>query len=144
MAQSRNEKILRAIIDGTEYTDPPQSRIEALLIELLNQGGGGGGSDAYDVTFTPGEDGYTADKTFAEAMQAFLGGKVLRAFRLLDIDGTPTKIFFGTLAYAEESIVFASPFGYADEGTSYINVIQLVLNPDETVSEETYSYGYQT
>lgn len=143
MDLSRHEKILRAIIDGTEYTDPPQSRIEALLIELLDQGGGGG-SDAYDITFSPGDDGYTADKTFAEAMQAFLGGKVLRAFRLLEIDGTPAKIFFGTLAYAEESIVFAAPFGYADEGTSYINIIQLVLNPDETVSEETYSYGYQT
>lgn len=142
--KSRNEQILEAIINGTEYTDPPQSRIEALLIELLNQGGGGGGGDAYDIIFTPGEDGYTADKTFAEAMQAFLSGKVLRAFRLLDIDETPTKIFFGNLAFAEESIAFASSYGYADEGTSYINIYQLVLNPDETVSEETYSYGYQT
>lgn len=32
--QSRNEAILRATIDGTEYTDPPQSRIEDLLIQL--------------------------------------------------------------------------------------------------------------
>lgn len=32
--QSRNEAILRATIDGTEYTDPPQSRIEDLLLEL--------------------------------------------------------------------------------------------------------------
>lgn len=32
--QSRNEAILTAIIDGVEYTAPPQSRIEALLIEL--------------------------------------------------------------------------------------------------------------
>lgn len=41
--QSRNEAILTAIIDGTEYTAPPQSRIEALLIELkeaIEQGGG--------------------------------------------------------------------------------------------------------
>ena len=41
--QSRNEAILRATIDGTEYTDPPQSRIEDLLIELkeaIEQGGG--------------------------------------------------------------------------------------------------------
>ena len=41
--QSRNEAILRATIDGTEYTDPPQSRIEDLLLELkeaIEQGGG--------------------------------------------------------------------------------------------------------
>ena len=42
--QSRNEAILRATIDGTEYTAPPQSRIEDLLIELkaaIEQSGGG-------------------------------------------------------------------------------------------------------
>ena len=32
--QSRDEEILAAIIDGTEYTDVPQSRIEYLLLEL--------------------------------------------------------------------------------------------------------------
>lgn len=32
--QSRNEAILQDTIDGVEYTDPPQSRIEALLVEL--------------------------------------------------------------------------------------------------------------
>lgn len=45
--QSRNEAILQATIDGTEYTDPPQSRIEDLLIELketIEEGGGGGGT----------------------------------------------------------------------------------------------------
>lgn len=45
--QSRNEAILQATIDGTEYTDPPQSRIEGLLLELketIEEGGGGGGT----------------------------------------------------------------------------------------------------
>ena len=32
--QSRNEAILRATIDGTEYEAPPQSRMEDLLVEL--------------------------------------------------------------------------------------------------------------
>lgn len=32
--QSRNEAILQDTIDGVEYTDPPQSRIEDLLIKL--------------------------------------------------------------------------------------------------------------
>lgn len=43
-AQSRNESILQSIIDGTQYTDPPQSRIEDLLLqvkEVIEEGGGG-------------------------------------------------------------------------------------------------------
>lgn len=46
--ESRNEQILRATIDGTEYTDEPQSRIEALLLELkesIEAGGSAGGID---------------------------------------------------------------------------------------------------
>lgn len=35
--QSRNEAILQSIINDTEYTAPPQSRIEALLLELKGQ-----------------------------------------------------------------------------------------------------------
>lgn len=42
---SRSEAILTSIINGTEYTDPPLSRLEALLLELKNGGGGGGGSE---------------------------------------------------------------------------------------------------
>lgn len=43
--QSRNEAILQATLDGTAYTDPPQSRIESLLLQLkaaIETGGGGG------------------------------------------------------------------------------------------------------
>ena len=32
--QGENEEILQSIIDGTEYTKQPQSRIAALLLEL--------------------------------------------------------------------------------------------------------------
>ncbi len=41
--QSRNEAILESMIAGTPYTAPPQSRIEDLLIQIKNQGIGGGG-----------------------------------------------------------------------------------------------------
>ena len=49
--EGRNAAILRATIDGTEYTDPPQSVIEELLIELketIEAGGGGGGTTNYN------------------------------------------------------------------------------------------------
>lgn len=45
----RNSAILQSIIDGTEYTDPPQSHIEELLIELKQIiEAGGGGTESYD------------------------------------------------------------------------------------------------
>ena len=55
--QSRNEAILQATIDGTPYTAPPQSRIEALLIQLkevIEAGGGGGGK--VDMAQAGGKD----------------------------------------------------------------------------------------
>lgn len=59
--QSRNEAILRATIDGTEYTDPPQSRIEDLLIELKEAIEEGGGSvESYEqLTNKPQINGTT-------------------------------------------------------------------------------------
>lgn len=59
--QSRNEAILRATIDGTEYTDPPQSRMEDLLIELKEAIEEGGGSvESYEqLTNKPQINGTT-------------------------------------------------------------------------------------
>ena len=45
--QSRGEEILAATIDGTEYTDEPQSRIEYLLLELKDAIEGDGSSTDY-------------------------------------------------------------------------------------------------
>ena len=47
----RNSAILQSIIDGTEYTEPPQSHIEELLIELKEviESGGGGGTTNYNA-----------------------------------------------------------------------------------------------
>jgi len=51
--QSRAEEILIATINGTEYSNLPQSRIEYLLLELKEAieagGGGGGGTTNYNL-----------------------------------------------------------------------------------------------
>ena len=53
--EGRNAAILQSIIDGTAYTDPPQSRIEELLIELKQviEAGGGGVEDYGGLTGKP-------------------------------------------------------------------------------------------
>lgn len=67
--QSRNEEILIAAIDGTEYNKLPQSRIEELLLELkevIEEGGGGGTTNYNLLTNLPQINGVTlkGDKSF--------------------------------------------------------------------------------
>lgn len=47
-ANWRNEEILQSIIDGTEYTENPQSRIEDLLIQIKRLIEDSGGSSDYE------------------------------------------------------------------------------------------------
>lgn len=94
--QGRNADILQSIIDNTEYTDPPQSRIEDLLLqlkELIEEGGGGGG----DVTSVNGKTGavtLTASDvgayTTAET-DALLGDKQNKTLSASVKIGTETK-----------------------------------------------------
>ena len=46
--QSRVEEIIKAGVDGETYDKPAQSRVEYLLKELINSGGGGGGTGDYN------------------------------------------------------------------------------------------------
>ena len=46
--QSRNEAILQNMLGADNVLEPPQSRIEALLQEILESGGGGGGTTDYE------------------------------------------------------------------------------------------------
>lgn len=81
---SRNEKILRKILGEDIELDEPQSRIEALLQQLLDLIGAGGSAlnDLFIVNYTPAEgsehDGQlqlTADKTAHEIYEAYVTGK---------------------------------------------------------------------
>ena len=46
--QSRNEAILQNMLGADNVLEPPQSRVEALLQEILESGGGGGGTTDYE------------------------------------------------------------------------------------------------
>jgi len=90
--RSRNEEILRATIDGTEYDAPPQSRIEDLLIQLkeaIEHGGGGGGGDVTGVkgsaesTYRKGNVNLTAENIGVEA------GAEVNAIASISLNGDP-------------------------------------------------------
>lgn len=63
---SNVENILQATIDGTEYNEPTESRVEELLVELketIEEGGGGGGGTGEERHGTVGKkNGITADE----------------------------------------------------------------------------------
>lgn len=46
--QSREEAILQNMLGANNVLERPQSRVEALLQEILNSGGGGGGTTNYE------------------------------------------------------------------------------------------------
>lgn len=52
---SREEQILQSMIDGTDYNEPPKSRVEYLLLQLkaIIEGGGGGVSDYTELSNKP-------------------------------------------------------------------------------------------
>lgn len=57
MGWSRAEQIIQAGIDGETYDGAPHSRLEALLIELINKGGGGGTTNYNSLENLPTIDG---------------------------------------------------------------------------------------
>lgn len=77
--QSRNEAILRSIIDGTEYVALPQSRIEELLLQLKEVIVAGGGSvSPEDIQAAIEEylNSHEADIVTEQELSDALAGKV--------------------------------------------------------------------
>lgn len=101
--QSRNEAILRATIDGTEYTAPPQSRIEDLLLELkeaIEQGGTGEGDMKKSV--------YDSDDAVATA-----GG--IAAY----VDDEITDLHLGTASTKNSTSVVTESSDLVESGAVY-------------------------
>lgn len=68
---SRAEDILQATVDGTSYDEPPQSRVENLLLdlkEIIEQGGGGGGTVVVDKEISETSKNPVQNKVIAEAL----------------------------------------------------------------------------
>ena len=110
--QSRNEAILRATIDGTEYTDPPESRIEDLLLELkeaIEQGGGGGTTVVANPTGEPTDD----------LNKVQIGSTIYDIPEGAEVEANPTDSASETLTKLKvDNIIYSVPSGGGGGGTS--------------------------
>ena len=57
MADNRVDDIRESIANGSPYDTPPQSRVEYLLLQIKNQGGGGGTKDYNELINKPSING---------------------------------------------------------------------------------------
>lgn len=81
MADSRIEKQLKKILGESVVTEPPQSRVEVLVQEIIDQGGGGGGASILmvNVEYTSDIDYeyFTLDKTWQEIHECMVNGGIV-------------------------------------------------------------------
>lgn len=123
--QSRNEAILRAMIDGTEYTDPPQSRIEDLLIELKETIESGGSKiKLADVSGAAVALSFnTASLTWTDPEDIIVSGSTLAKWKgtkvLRKVGSAPEDINDGTLVVDSTVKNQYSSSGFTDTNLEY-------------------------
>lgn len=106
--QSRNEAILQNILGAENVLGEPQSRIEALLMQILEQGGGGGAVDSVN-----GQTGTVVlDAEDVGAQTPFMTDTIAIAVSDWD-NGSCTKTVTGMTA---DSLVFVK---YSDTETDF-------------------------
>lgn len=124
--QGRNADILQSIVDGTEYTAPPQSRIEDLLLqvkEVIEEGGGTKirladvSGAAVSMTNT------TATLTWTDPEDIVVSGSVLAKWAgtkvLRKIGSAPESITDGVVVVDSKIKNQYSANGYEDTGLEY-------------------------
>lgn len=126
--QSRNEAILRATIDGTEYTAPPQSRIEDLLIELKSAIEGGGG-------IVPNPDGEATAELGKLQIDETIYSIVTKAVN--DLENYYTKTEVNNIAQARFAVVAQLPTEDIQK-----NVIYLVPKSTAQTNNDYDEYIY--
>ena len=109
--QSRNEAILESIVEGTEYTDPPQSRIEDLLLdvkEVIEQGGGG-------TTVVANPEGTATD----DLSKLQVGQTIYAIPEGTEVEANPQDSASETLSKLKvDDIIYSIPNGGGGGGTS--------------------------
>lgn len=156
---SRIETMLEALLSGSSDVPAPQSRVEALVYELIKNGGGGGGGAPADWSAAEGAAGHIKNRThysepktvvfLDETTVAFEGGEgVVTGAAALSMGATYTVTWNGT-------DYLCSPFSFEgipaigntlhtwgnDSGQpfiiAYMEGVLAVFPMDETISSAT-------
>ena len=115
--QSRNEAILQATLDGTEYTDPPQSRIESLLIELK-------------AVIETGKTNYSTDETLTG--QKWIDGRPIYS-KVIDIGALPDTTTKSVAHNITNLDLCISIVGVVKNSTSRLTIPSVWNSADETI-----------
>lgn len=124
--QGRNADILQSIIDSTEYTDPPQSRIEDLLLQVKEviEEGGGSKIRLADVSGAAVATSFNnATLTWSDPEDIIVSGSVLAKWAgtkvLRKIGSAPESITDGVVVDDSKVKNQYSANGYEDTGLEY-------------------------
>lgn len=118
----------------------------AVINTLYPQSGGGGGVGTFEVTFTAGDDAWSADKTFAELKAAITGGQNIRGLMAGErttcltlegwcfAEGDTESVYFSAMALmqGESSWTLAKrDFAFSDDESVYVEENSFLLTPSE-------------
>jgi len=103
--QSRTEAILQNMLGEDNVLDPPQSRVEALLTEILENGGSGSGAPG-----KPGKDGVTPDITMTASVDGTSGTPNVNIKKGGTKENPIFDFIFGGLTNDEQEFVDYSPY----------------------------------
>lgn len=128
--QSRNEAILQNILGADNVLGEPQSRIEALLMQILEQGGGGGA-----VNSVNGQTGTVVlDANDVGAQTPFLTTTLTIAVSDWD-NGSCTKTVTGMTADALVFVKYSDPDGeYTETQGTNSMTFTAATTPSEAVT----------
>lgn len=142
--QSRNEAILQNILGANNTLGEPQSRIEALLMQLLEQGGGGSGGSGGSQTeiVAIDSDGDVTQALDAGKIYVFKGSLTSLTITLNATDDLPQYHFsFITESTAPTLTVPSNvvmPAGFSVDG-GYVYEVDILKTNNDLIRDAAFA-----
>lgn len=159
MADSRNEAILEATINDTEYDTAPQSRIEELLLELkaVIESGGGGGEITIDQSLSPSSPNAVRNSAIFAALEGKADTTYVDEKILEEIGGITTFEYYPcepgeydaqgvpTVANPDTSHIYLTPtsgtnlnmYAYIENAFTFLGTTEVNLDGYATTADVT-------
>lgn len=142
--QSRDEEILIATIDGTEYDKIPQSRMEELLLELkevIEEGGGGGGTTNYNqLSNKPQINGVTLSGEMTAADLSLVLAEVGKGLSTNDYSDEEKAKVTNLLTAIEDILTGTDLDSFGDVEAALVNKVDKVNGKGLSTNDFTDEY----